>query len=439
MRILSGRLDLVRRTRLFAERFPFISNVFLLASGTIVGQAITVLTLPALTRLYSPEAFGLLGVYMSVLIIISPAACARLEIAIPLPHRDEDAINLLALSIIAATLISMALAVVVAAAPHAVSELLKQPNIERYLWMVPLGVWLTALYSAIQFWSIRRARYRDVAQTQLTRAIVGSGSQIGFGVLGWSSSGLLCGYLLYSSLGSFGLARLLWLRERAMLGAVSISALRRNLREQKRFPLFSVPEALCNSAAVSLPLILIASIVGAREAGFMLLAQRVTSIPVGLLGTNISRVYLAEGAKRHRRGELGVFTRKVMRHLLLIGAGPFLVLAIAAPAVFAWIFGAEWHRAGVMVSWTAPYTMLRFLATPVSMILAVTQKQHLSFLLNLFGLLTIVGAIALAARIAPGASFEFFAVASTIYYGAYAGIVLHCSWNCSPAGSRFSI
>lgn len=422
-----NRPRLIQRARLLAERFPFLGNVLLLASGTIIGQAVMVLVLPVLTRLYSPAEFGLLGVYMAALMVISPAACARLDLAIPLPQRDEDAVNLLALSVIAGSLVSIVLAILAAAFPDGIASLLRQPAIRPYLWMVPLGIWLAAIYSAIQFWSIRKARYRDVAQTQLVRAIGGAGSQAGFGALNWSSFGLLLGYLFYTGLGTFGLARLFWKRDRSLLSAIDGPALRRNLREQKRFPLFSVPESLCDAAANNLPLILIASIAGAREAGFMLLAQRVTSIPVGLLGGSISRVYLAEGAKRHREGDLGPFTRGIMRHLLAVGIGPFIALAIVAPLAFPWIFGAEWRRAGIMVSWMAPYMMLQFLASPVSTIMAVTQKQHISFLLQLFGFLLTVASISLASWIDPASSFEFFAVASTIYYAAYVAVVLHRS------------
>jgi O-antigen/teichoic acid export membrane protein len=416
-----------QRVRLLARRFPFVTNVFLLASGTIIGQAIMVLVLPVLTRLYSPNAFGLLGIYMSVLMVLSPAACARLDIAIPLPSRDEDAVNLLALSVTIGTIVAILLAAIVWGFPDGVASLLHQPAIRPYLWMIPLGIWLAAAYSAVQFWSIRKARYRDVAQTQLVRAIGGAGSQAGFGALNWSSFGLLLGYLFYTGLGTFGLARLFWKRDRSLLSAIDRPALWRNLREQKRFPLFSVPESLCDAAANNLPLILIASISGAREAGFMLLAQRVTSIPVGLLGGSISRVYLAEGAKRHREGKLGPFTRNIMRHLLRVGIVPFVALAIVAPLAFPWIFGPQWRRAGIMVSWMAPYMMLQFLASPVSTIMAVTQKQHISFLLQLFGFLLMVASISLAARIAPASSFEFFAVASMIYYAAYVAVVLHRS------------
>jgi O-antigen/teichoic acid export membrane protein len=144
----------------------FARNVGLLASGTIAGQAIMLLALPILTRLFEPEAFGLLGVYMSLTMVLAVAACLRLEIATPLPEADADAINLVMLGILSATLIAAVLALGVMVAPDIIIRLLRQPEMKSYLWLLPVGVWLAALYSALQFWSIRKGRYGRVARTQ---------------------------------------------------------------------------------------------------------------------------------------------------------------------------------------------------------------------------------------------------------------------------------
>ena len=66
----------------------FVKSVGLLAGGTVIGNAILVLVLPILTRLYGPDAFGMLGVYMSLLDVLAVAACLRLDLATPLPTAD---------------------------------------------------------------------------------------------------------------------------------------------------------------------------------------------------------------------------------------------------------------------------------------------------------------------------------------------------------------
>lgn len=75
----------------------FARSVTVLAGGAVLGQAITVLVSPILTRLYSPEDFGVFGVYASILGIVTVIASLRYEYALPLPEDDAIAANILAL------------------------------------------------------------------------------------------------------------------------------------------------------------------------------------------------------------------------------------------------------------------------------------------------------------------------------------------------------
>lgn len=90
---------LVRLER-WLPRGSFVRNVAVLAGGTAAGQAIVVLASPVLTRLYTPEDFGVLAVYASLLCVLSTVATLRYELAIPLPKRDEDAAALVVLCLV---------------------------------------------------------------------------------------------------------------------------------------------------------------------------------------------------------------------------------------------------------------------------------------------------------------------------------------------------
>lgn len=76
---------------------PFAQNVSVLASGSIVAQVISVLISPVLSRIYSPEDYGLLAVFLSVLNMFAVVLCFRYELAIVLPKDESDAINLVKL------------------------------------------------------------------------------------------------------------------------------------------------------------------------------------------------------------------------------------------------------------------------------------------------------------------------------------------------------
>src|SRR5690606_24533531 len=148
----------------------------ILTGGTAFGQALMALSLPVLTRLYTPEDFRLLAVYMAILGMLTVVSCLRLNIAIPLPERDEDGMNLVALSVVAAAAVSLLTALPAMFAPVATASILGQPDMAPYLWMVPVGTLLASVYTALQYWSSRRKLFPLIAATQMTRAVGGAGT-----------------------------------------------------------------------------------------------------------------------------------------------------------------------------------------------------------------------------------------------------------------------
>jgi len=93
----------VRLAQLIRKRLPegsFLKNVATLMTGTVFAQALLVLLAPILTRLYDAESFGVFSLYTSIVGFLTVIACLRYERAIVLPEKDEDAANLLALSML---------------------------------------------------------------------------------------------------------------------------------------------------------------------------------------------------------------------------------------------------------------------------------------------------------------------------------------------------
>lgn len=399
-------------------------NVSILTGGTGAGQIITVVTLPIITRLYSPEDFSLLAVYMALVAVFSVVGCLRYNIAIPLPEDDGQGMNVLVISLLAATGISLALAIPVLVAPDKLAAWLGQPELEPLLWMVPFSVWASSLYSGLQYWVSRKKRFGLITKTRISRTAGGASAQLGLGYLGSGAFGLLLGQTLNNSLGVFGLARSTLREDRAAIRMVSLDGLARNLEGFKRYPIYSVPEALCNTAGLQLPILIVASLAIGPEAGFILLAMRVLGLPVRLIGGSVGQVYLAEAGDRLRQGTFSSFTRNMMVTLAKVGSGPILLAGMVSPFAFAPVFGDEWAHAGVIVAWMTPWFFLQFVVSPVSMALNVVNRQELAFALQVMGLILRMLAVLGAARYAPSILAEVFAVTNAAFYAVYAFVVL---------------
>ena len=74
----------------------FSKNVLTLVTGTTIAQSIPIAISPILTRIYTPEDFGVLALFISITTILGTIANGRYELAIVLPKRDNNALELTA-------------------------------------------------------------------------------------------------------------------------------------------------------------------------------------------------------------------------------------------------------------------------------------------------------------------------------------------------------
>ena len=69
----------------------FRNNIIKLFSGTVIAQALPLAISPILARIYTPEEFGLLTIFLSILTIGNTIVTAKYEVAIYLPRTDKAA------------------------------------------------------------------------------------------------------------------------------------------------------------------------------------------------------------------------------------------------------------------------------------------------------------------------------------------------------------
>ena len=125
----------------FLPKSSFWKNVFTLALGTGIAQLIPIMISPILTDLYSPEDFGVYGLYFSCTMVLSVIICGRYEMAILLPEKDEDRINLLMLCVIIAVFITVFLFIMIYFWGDWFAVMLKNDSIKRLLIFIPL-LWI---------------------------------------------------------------------------------------------------------------------------------------------------------------------------------------------------------------------------------------------------------------------------------------------------------
>ena len=393
----------------------FVRAASKLVGGAAAAQILMLLSLPVLTRLYSPEAFGLLAIYVSSITIVSVAACFRLEFAILLPDNDIEAANVLSLALVASVVVSSLIAIFVFLAGPMIFSAASSPEIIPYLWLIPLGVWGLSSYGAVQFWVTRKQRFGAVARTRLTQAAMGTGVQIGFGWMAITPFGLLLGHLIMGGSGVLALSLNALRNDLAALKAVSLAGMRRALSTYRRYPQYSAWEALVNNAAIYFPVLIIASLVD-NQAGYLFLALRVLGAPISLVGGAVAQVFLARAPTAHKDANLNQLAHRVLLGLTKTGVVPLVILGCVAPSLFEVVFGREWRYAGELVAWLTPMFVMSLLSWPISMVMHVCMRQREQFALTILHFLMRVIATILGYSIDPNLAVIFYALSGFVFH-----------------------
>lgn len=363
----------------------FWRSVTILAGSTAIGKLLSIITTPIITRLYKPEDFGLVAVYTSILGFIAAVVCLSYQYAILPPDDDVDAANVLALCLLIAVGISVITVPIIYFWRISIAEKLDENRFSSYLWFLPLSMLFKGFYQPFNFWATRREAFNHLAKTNLSRSISSIVVKVGLGLLNFRPLGLFIGILMSDSIGIGVLFRLAWLGDQKIFKSVTLPGIKRAFRRYIRFPLLTTPTALINAAGTNLPIMLLTIFYGTQVTGWFGLAYQLIFIPTTLVGTAIGQVYLGEITSLIHEKPRKIYRLfiKTVKRLVLISLLPTFMLLIGGSSFVPLVLGNEWRETGFYLQLLSFSFMANFIATPVSRVFSVLERQDLALLWNI--------------------------------------------------------
>lgn len=353
----------------------FRKNVLVLMSGTAVAQIIPILCSPFLTRRYSPADFGLYANFTAVLSFVTIGMTGQYSKAIVVPETDEEAVNVLALSILLAVVCTVVLTFSFVAARKPLTLLLRSPSLDNLLCLIPLCALLYALYDVFNEWCIRRKWFAKLGRNKITNTSGIAGSQI---VLSFTkaSNGLVFGEIMGRTLSSCLALWRVFSSDRKLFCNVSWEKIKNLAKRYSDFPKFTIPSQLIDSLAKQLPILVMTAQYGAYEIGLYDLGSRLLSTPSMFLGNAFQDVFKQKAAEEYReKGSCLEAYKKAMRSILQISVVPFFLIFIFSPTLFVWIFGQEWYKAGIYARIMSVNAWIGFVFSSTSAVFYVANGQ----------------------------------------------------------------
>ena len=359
------------------RRPPLRKQIPTLLAGSAGGQALALAMAPALTRLYTPDSFARLGLLVAAASFLAPLATLGLEAAIVLETDDRRSREATGLVLALASAASLAIAVLAS----------------------PMLAAATACLAAVAILSSRAlaaGRPRAASAARLLRSAGTGATQLALACTAIPGGTALTAGLLAGTFAAVAAASIL-LRGtgRPVLALRTVPHL---LHRHRTLLFWSAPQTLLNNAGNTAVPLLLARLAGAPALGAWTLANRVVMLPAVTIGEAMRQSLLATMSAEASDDD--ACRRLLTRATLGLGL-PLALLAalgfVAAPALFALVFGPPWREAGRDAALLFAAEAAGIANIPAVVLLTVRRWQRPFFL---FGAATVplrIAAVALAA------------------------------------------
>jgi len=371
--------SLARKSR----KSSFLNNVLIVMSGTAIAQVFSFVLSPVISRLFSPEDFGVFGSFIALLTVITAAVTLEYSQAIMLPKENVEAMNLFLVSCVATLVTGFFCIVAVLFIPSLIQELIRSPN-QWFLWLLILATLFGGLNQTLQAWCVRVKAFRRTSASQVIRSFSANGLQIGFGYTGCGSTGLIVGNVLADLFSSLSLLRTVVPDLLSYWSDVQWKRMRQLATEYRDFPLYSASQNTVNALSLGLPVILLTHFYGIAVAGAYAFGIRIMVVPVSLVHRSLRQVLFQKASEiQHRGNPLLPLFLKCTIGLLIIGILPSLLLLFFAPSIFIFLFGAQWNTAGEFARFLSPWILASLCNLPSVIFARLIRIQRSVFLYEL--------------------------------------------------------
>ncbi|MFS4415425.1 oligosaccharide flippase family protein [Maribacter sp. 2307ULW6-5] len=354
------------------SKSEFSRNVSSQILGTGTAQALPFLATPLLTRLFTEADFAVYTSFFAVASIFAVGVGGKYQLAIVLPHKEEDAQNLFVLSIYVtfgyAFLIALLLPMFHGFFPK---------DLQNALYFVAPHVLFFGVWSAYINQSIRQKRFATNAYAKVIQSIGYIVAAIGLGAIKFLSFGLVIAKILGTVASYFFLHK----KSIARLKIVPLVKLKKVAKTYVDYPKYGIGPAFLNTVSLQALVLILTKYYTTDDLGHYGLTLMVLSAPLTLIGNSYKDVFYQKMASlvMHRQYHLAMgFFKKSTLALLSLSAPICLILFFFGESLFHFIFGENWIRSGEFATILAFSFGVRLVVSPLSSIFNATNTLRIA-------------------------------------------------------------
>lgn len=372
---------------LFRNRSDFFRDTVTVITGSVFSRVLAFLSIPVLSRIFTPEEFGVLALFALMAVTVSCVASGRYEVAIVLPDNDSDALHLAAIALVISLLTSLFAMVLVFIWGSEIAALFSPETavegaedlLGPWMPLIPAYIFIISAASVISYWATRKKLFGYIGAAEVAGTGVKITTQVGLQL----SAGLGAGSLI---LGQFGyqlsnIIVLIWgtIRRPGSIRSIPLrfrfSRALELIKRYKKFPQFEATANLLSVSSREFPVLVLGLFFPLDVVGLYSISYRIMSMPSFVIGLSIMKVFYPLANEARSEGNLDKISRTLYKQMLVMSLTPALLFLVAAPEVVEVVLGRKWVNAGVYIQWLTFFMLSHFLILPFLKLFLVYEKQ----------------------------------------------------------------
>jgi lipopolysaccharide exporter len=370
------------------KQTSFVISALKMVAGTILSQAIALIAQPVLSRIFLPDAFGVLGQLTSITAFLVVISAMRYDMSIVLAKDDSSASNIFFLCLGLLGLFCIGTHIMMHLAITRTTYFNHGPEVPAIVFSS--GLLLNGIIMISQQWFIREQSFGLVSVVLLTQSIIIACLQLSMGLLGHDDAyPLIYGWLIGTGIAAFVSCYFVLRRSKHLdLSSLSWLSIKCIARRYKRFASIDVWSMLLNSLSSLLPYLILSYAFSFTILGYYALGQRIVAAPAAIVGNAVNKVFYQRSNSAKRNGTLTDLVKSTFGYLVLLTIAPYAVLTCMGKDFCELILGKNWSEAGVYIQIFSPFLFVNLTASIMHSLVFTFEKQWFNFKLQIIIFLT---------------------------------------------------
>lgn len=388
-------IELVKHFFFKSNRSRFERNFLEVASANTFAQLLAFLISPILTRLFSPNEFGIVAVFTSFQGILLSFAILRIDWSIPNTKSRVQAVSLFIIGTLILFMVSIVTLIIVIFLITDKIYWKDLQDVELYLLLLPVALVGQGLQLLLQSWYIRESDLSVVGKTRITQTLASTAINILGGIFRLGAWALIVSTVSTAWIGVIKLLRFAANFQKSLM-RVSITKLKVSWIRFWRESLLSTSVAIINTVSLSIIPLLLAQLYSTTEVGWYAFMMRLVMTPISTITGAIGQSFWAEAAIliKHDRAALRKLYLTLSMRLSLL-AIPIVLICLCGPLYTGFIFGQDWSAAGYILASLSPFLFGQIVVSPISHLI-IHRKQHWQFIWDTARFLLLIAVFMLA-------------------------------------------